>query len=77
MITADIKGTTYTIHTDDIRSGAHANLCRITGARGADGALVIHSNGRAIVVGVAKLERLNWWDITSALAGKVPGVGVA
>lgn len=74
MTTATIKGTEYTIHTDDIR---FVDMVRITGKRGADGAVVIHKNGRAIVVGISTLERLNWFDITSALAGVVPGVGVA
>lgn len=77
MTTATIKGTEYTIHTDDIRTGAFVDMVRITGKRGADGAVVIHKNGRAIVVGISTLERLNWFDITSALAGVVPGVGVA
>lgn len=73
MTTAQINGTTYHIHTNDRREVNGTALYRITGTRKADGALIIR-NGKALVVGISNLERLNWWDINRAIAGLVAEV---
>lgn len=79
--TATIQGREYTIHLDGKQVSGEtisSTIYRITGSRKADGALIVHDSGpyagRALVVGIAALERLNWWDITRAIEGLVPGV---
>lgn len=69
-----VKGTTYTLHLDGRPvegSDLGTVIYRVTGSRKADGALVLHTVGqyadRPLVVGIAALERLNWWDIARAL----------
>lgn len=76
-----IQGRTYTLHLDGKRvhgENMTTAIYRLTGARKADGALIVHETGqyagRALVVGIAALERLNWWDITKAVTGLVPNV---
>lgn len=76
MTTINIAGREYTLHTNDIRTIGGGTLVRITGKRGADGALHFRNEGqyagRALVIGIAALERLNWWDITRAVADLFP-----
>jgi hypothetical protein len=76
MTTATINGRQYNIHTEERFENERIVGYRISGVRKADGALLIHKNAdkgnRALVVGVAALERLNWWDINTALAGVLP-----
>jgi hypothetical protein len=76
MTTITIAGRDYTLHLDDVRTLGGGTLVRITGKRGADGALHFRNEGqyagRALVVGIAALERLNWWDITRAVANLFP-----
>ena len=67
--TITINNTTYTIgRTAPTHTGT---IYEVTGKRGASGAIVVHTDaayyGRAICVGIAALERLNWWDITNAM----------
>lgn len=68
-----ISNRTYTIHADQMGETTFSKVYRITGARKAEGALVVHTDGqyagRAVIVGIAALERLNWWDVTNAIAG--------
>jgi len=75
--TVTIRNTEYTINLDG-RTVGTSTLYEITGKRGANGALIVHHApeyaGRALVVGIAALERLNWWDITKAVHGIVPDV---
>ena len=67
--TVTINNTTYTIG----RSGTTSvgTMYEIIGKRGASGAIIVHTDeahrGRAIGIGIAALERLNWWDITTAM----------
>lgn len=80
--TVTIAGREYLLHTDDIREMAFGQtVMRITGKRGAEGALIIHDEpeyeGRALVVGIAALERLNWWDISRAIAHLFPTCATA
>jgi hypothetical protein len=70
--TVQIANRNYTIHTDQMGETNFTKVYRITGARNADGALVIRTDeayaGRPVVIGIAALERLNWWDINTAIA---------
>lgn len=79
--TVTIAGREYLLHTDDIRTQYASTMMRITGKRGADGALIIRDEpeyaGRALVVGIAALERLNWWDISRAIAHLFPTCATA
>jgi hypothetical protein len=79
--TATIQGRQYIIHLDgrQVQGGTiTSTIYRLTGTRKADGALIVYEEGpyagRALVVGISALERLNWWDITRAVQGLVPGV---
>jgi hypothetical protein len=79
--TATIQGRQYEIHLDGKQVQGDTittTIYRLTGTRKADGALIVHEAGpyagRALVVGISALERLNWWDITRAVQGLVPGV---
>jgi hypothetical protein len=71
-----IQNREYTLHLDDVRIVGGGTVIRITGKRGADGALCYRNEGqyagRALVVGIAALERLNWWDINRAVAHVLP-----
>ena len=48
-------------------------MYRVTGARKADGALTVHTDGpyagRAIITGISALDRLNWWEVSEAIKG--------
>ena len=78
QIPVTIDGRNYTIHTDSMGTTCLANIYRITGTRGADGALCVHHTGkyegRVVAVGISHLERLNWWDLRNALTDL--GLGV-
>ena len=65
--TVTIKGTSYNIHLDSKLEGNWNDIYRITGTRKADGALIVHPNGRMVVVGISALQKLNWFDITDAV----------
>lgn len=46
-------------------------LYEISGKRGANGALIISKmkgyEGKALIVGISALQRLNWWEIGAAV----------
>jgi hypothetical protein len=71
-----IEGRTYNLHLDDVRVVSGGTIVRITGTRKADGAVIFRNEGqyegRAQVVGISHLERLNWWDISRAVAPYFP-----
>lgn len=86
VYTLDMNHTTGTTTTVTI-AGREYSLGRfsetdasvmyeIIGKRGANGAIIVRKEaqyrGRAIGVGIAALERLNWWDISRALATHIP-----
>lgn len=74
--TVTIGGRDYTLHTGDVRTVHGTMMTRITGKRDAEGALIIRTEpeyaGRALVVGIAALEKLNWWDVSRAVAHLFP-----
>lgn len=80
-VTVTIAGRDYTLHLDTLAETEMSTVCRITGKRGADGALIIRKErryaGRALVVGISSLERLNWADITTAVAAFFPACAEA
>lgn len=69
--TVTIAGRAYTLNltAHEHKTGT---LYEITGKRGANGALIISKmrgyEGRALVVGISALQRLNWWEINSAVS---------
>jgi hypothetical protein len=73
QISINLKGRTYTIHTDQSGSTNWSKVYRVTGARKADGALTVHTDGpyagRAIITGISALDRLNWWEVSEAIKG--------
>lgn len=73
QISLNLKGRAYTIHADQSGSTAWSKVYRITGARKADGALILHTDGayagRAVIVGISALENLNWWEVSEAIKG--------
>jgi hypothetical protein len=75
--TAIIEGRSYTINLDGKTVGT-TTLYQILGARKAEGAVIVHTSGqysgRALIVGISALQRLNWWDVSRQLAGVVPGI---
>ena len=56
-------------------------LYEISGKRGANGALIISKmrgyEGRALVVGIAALARLNWWEINAAVSHLIDAAAAA
>jgi hypothetical protein len=84
--------TTQTTHTVEIAGReyllnltAHESitgtLYEISGKRGANGALIISKmrgyEGHAKVVGISALERLNWWELNSAVQHLIDGTAQA
>ncbi len=74
--TVTIAGREYTLHLNDIRETSHSTIFKVTGKRGADGTIFICKNngyeGRATAIGISALEKLNWWDISRAIAPFFP-----
>ena len=74
--TVTIAGREYLLHLDDVRDSGMSTIFRVTGKRGADGAIGIFKldgyEGRATGIGIAALEKLNWWDISRAIAPFFP-----
>jgi hypothetical protein len=72
----NIGGRNYKLHLNDVRVVSGGTIVRITGTRKADGAVMFRNEGqyegRAQVVGISHLERLNWWDISRAVAPYFP-----
>ena len=66
-----IAGREYLLNLTAHESNT-GTLYEISGKRGANGALIISKmrgyEGRALVVGISALERLNWWEINAAIA---------
>ena len=70
-LTVEIAGREYLLNLT-----AHENttgtLYEISGKRGANGALIISKmrgyEGRALIVGISALEKLNWWQINAAVS---------
>lgn len=77
-ITATIAGRDYTIHMDTFTQNDNYTLVRVTGKRGAEGALTWRNNdqyaGRPLIVGIAALQRLNWFEIARDIAHLFPAV---
>ena len=71
IATVTIAGREYTLNLTAHESNT-GTLYEITGKRGANGALIISKmrgyEGRALVVGISALERLNWWEINAAVS---------
>ena len=78
MTTATINGRQYNIHLSESGESPMGTIYRITGSRGAEGALIVYTHpnyaGTVRVIGIAALERLHWSDIVKGLTGVVPGV---
>ena len=74
--TVTIAGREYLLHLDDVRETDTSILFEITGKRSANGAIAIRKcdryNGRATAIGISALEKLNWWDISRAIAPFFP-----
>jgi hypothetical protein len=70
-----LGGREYTITRKALIGTANTltTLYEIIGKRGANGAIAIRQEGeykgRPNAVGIAALERLNWWDIVPAFVG--------
>jgi len=69
-----LGGREYTITRKAlIGKGPLTALYEIVGKRGANGAIAIRQDGefkgRPAAVGIAALERLNWWEIVPAFIG--------
>lgn len=78
--TVEIAGREYLLNLTAHESNT-GTLYEISGKRGANGALIISKmrgyEGRALVVGIAALERLNWWDINAAVADVIEAAAAA
>lgn len=78
--TIEIAGREYLLNLTAHESNT-GTLYEISGKRGANGALIISKmhgyEGRALVVGIAALERLNWWEINAAIAHLFDAAGTA
>lgn len=75
--TVTIAGRQYLLNLTAHESNT-GTLYEINGKRGANGALIISKmrgyEGRALVVGIAALERLNWWELGAAVSHLIDGV---
>lgn len=78
--TVEIAGREYLLNLTAHESNT-GTLYEISGKRGANGALIISKmrgyEGRALVVGIAALERLNWWELNAAVSHLIDAAAAA
>jgi len=80
IATVTIAGREYSLNLTPHESNT-GTLYEITGKRGANGALIVSKmrgyEGRALVVGISALQRLNWWEVTAAVQHLIEGTTLA
>jgi hypothetical protein len=78
--TVEIAGREYLLNLTPHESNT-GTLYEISGKRRANGALIISKmkgyEGRALVVGISALERVQWWEINDAVAHLIDAAATA